>query len=202
MIASFTIQIFCISWRRHRALGFRKRDELCIGPSSRLPSGCCSPSQCVWRSHPLHSYSIRNHEPTHLPRSCSLLWMAQCSPLILPAFCMKPLDHCEERFRRQTGKRSRVVQRFFQGSCLRADHKNLCGRPFSTIRISPSRSAMSCAKTPNGWRLRRVSKSNTSAISRAKCMAVVVADPRIASSAAGSIDEMMLIHLFCKIANS
>ena len=39
------------------------------------------------------------------------------------------------------------------------------------------------------------------AISRAKCLAVVVADPRIASAAAGSLDEMMLINLFCKIAN-
>jgi len=40
------------------------------------------------------------------------------------------------------------------------------------------------------------------AISRAKCMAVVVADPRIASAAAGSINEMMLINVFCKLANS
>ncbi len=37
------------------------------------------------------------------------------------------------------------------------------------------------------------------AISRAKCLAVVVGDPRIANSAAGSIDEMMLLNLFCKI---
>jgi uncharacterized protein len=40
------------------------------------------------------------------------------------------------------------------------------------------------------------------AISRAKCLAVVVADPRIASVAAGSIDEMMLINIFCKLTNS
>jgi uncharacterized protein len=38
------------------------------------------------------------------------------------------------------------------------------------------------------------------AISRAQCLAVVVADPRIASAAAGSIDEMVLINLFCKLA--
>ncbi|MBA3961564.1 MAG: TM0106 family RecB-like putative nuclease [Chthoniobacterales bacterium] len=37
------------------------------------------------------------------------------------------------------------------------------------------------------------------AISRAKCLAIVVADPRIASSPAGSIAEMMLLNLFCKI---
>jgi len=40
------------------------------------------------------------------------------------------------------------------------------------------------------------------AISRAKCLAVVVADPRIASADANSIGEMMLLNLFCKIANS
>ena len=40
------------------------------------------------------------------------------------------------------------------------------------------------------------------AISRAQCLAVVVADPRIAGAAAGSIDEMMLINLFCKLADS
>jgi uncharacterized protein len=40
------------------------------------------------------------------------------------------------------------------------------------------------------------------AISRAQCLAVVVADPRIASTAAGSIDEMMLVNLFCKLADS
>jgi len=37
------------------------------------------------------------------------------------------------------------------------------------------------------------------AISRAQCLAVVVADPRIAGGAAGSINEMMLLNLFCKI---
>jgi hypothetical protein len=40
------------------------------------------------------------------------------------------------------------------------------------------------------------------AISRAQCLAVVVADPRIASTAASSIDEMMLLNVFCKLANS
>jgi uncharacterized protein len=38
------------------------------------------------------------------------------------------------------------------------------------------------------------------AISRAQCLAVVVTDPRIAGTAAGSIDEMMLVNLFCKLA--
>jgi predicted RecB family nuclease len=38
------------------------------------------------------------------------------------------------------------------------------------------------------------------AISRAQCLAVVVADPRIASTAAGSLDEMTLLNLFCKIS--
>ena len=37
------------------------------------------------------------------------------------------------------------------------------------------------------------------AISRAQCLAVVVADPRIANSAADSIGEMMLLNLFCKL---
>ena len=37
------------------------------------------------------------------------------------------------------------------------------------------------------------------AISRAQCLAVVVADPRIAGSIPGSIDEMMLLNLFCKL---
>ena len=37
------------------------------------------------------------------------------------------------------------------------------------------------------------------AISRAQCLAVVVADPRIAGAIPGSIDEMMLINLFCKL---
>lgn len=40
------------------------------------------------------------------------------------------------------------------------------------------------------------------AVSRAQCLAVVVADPRIASAVAGSIDEMKLINLFCKLAES
>jgi len=39
------------------------------------------------------------------------------------------------------------------------------------------------------------------AISRAKCLAVVVADPRIACAIAGSLDEMRLINLFCKLAD-
>ena len=38
------------------------------------------------------------------------------------------------------------------------------------------------------------------AISRAQCLAVVVGDPRIAQSAPGSLDEMQLLNLFCKIA--
>lgn len=37
------------------------------------------------------------------------------------------------------------------------------------------------------------------AISRAQCLAVVVADPRIAGALPGSLDEMMLINLFCKL---
>jgi len=37
------------------------------------------------------------------------------------------------------------------------------------------------------------------AISRAQCLAVVVADPRIACTEAGSLDELMLLNLFCKI---
>jgi superfamily I DNA and/or RNA helicase len=37
------------------------------------------------------------------------------------------------------------------------------------------------------------------AISRAQCVAVVVADPRIANTAAGSIEQMMLLNLFCKL---
>ena len=39
------------------------------------------------------------------------------------------------------------------------------------------------------------------AVSRAQCLSVVVADPRIASSIAGSLDEMRLINLFCKLAD-
>ena len=37
------------------------------------------------------------------------------------------------------------------------------------------------------------------AISRAKCLAVVVGDPRIANSTVGSIGEMKLLNLFCKL---
>ncbi len=37
------------------------------------------------------------------------------------------------------------------------------------------------------------------AISRAQCLAVVVGDPRIATSPAGSIGEMMLLNLLCKL---
>lgn len=37
------------------------------------------------------------------------------------------------------------------------------------------------------------------AISRAQCLAVVVADPRIAGALPGSLDEMRLINLFCKL---
>jgi uncharacterized protein len=37
------------------------------------------------------------------------------------------------------------------------------------------------------------------AISRAKCLAIVVGDPRIGSAAADSIAEMMLVNLFCKL---
>ena len=40
------------------------------------------------------------------------------------------------------------------------------------------------------------------AVSRAQCLAVVVADPRIASAPAGSIDEMILINLFCKLTDA
>jgi predicted RecB family nuclease len=38
------------------------------------------------------------------------------------------------------------------------------------------------------------------AISRAQCLAVVVADPRIAGTTPSTLDEMMLINLFCKLA--
>jgi len=38
------------------------------------------------------------------------------------------------------------------------------------------------------------------AISRAQCPAVVVADPRIATTPPGSLDEMTLINLFCKLS--
>ena len=37
------------------------------------------------------------------------------------------------------------------------------------------------------------------AISRAKCLAIVVADPRIANAVAGSIGEMKLLNLYCKL---
>src|SRR5690606_19411805 len=36
------------------------------------------------------------------------------------------------------------------------------------------------------------------AISRAQCLAVVVADPRIADTVPGSIEEMGLLNLFCR----
>jgi uncharacterized protein len=39
------------------------------------------------------------------------------------------------------------------------------------------------------------------AISRAQCLAVVVADHRIAGATPGSLDDMMLINLFCKLAD-
>src|SRR5207253_1097217 len=39
------------------------------------------------------------------------------------------------------------------------------------------------------------------ALSRAKCLAIVVADPRLAHAEAGSLDEMMLINVLCKIAS-
>jgi len=39
------------------------------------------------------------------------------------------------------------------------------------------------------------------AISRAQCLAVVVADPRIAGALPGSLDEMMLINLYCKLVD-
>ena len=37
------------------------------------------------------------------------------------------------------------------------------------------------------------------AISRAKCLAIVVGDPRIANATAGSIGEMKLLNLYCKV---
>jgi len=40
------------------------------------------------------------------------------------------------------------------------------------------------------------------AVSRAQCLAIVVADPRVAVAGAGSIDEMVLLNLFCKLADS
>lgn len=39
------------------------------------------------------------------------------------------------------------------------------------------------------------------AISRAKCLAVIVADPRIASATTASIDEMKLLNVFCKLVD-
>jgi len=39
------------------------------------------------------------------------------------------------------------------------------------------------------------------AISRAQCLDVVVADPRITRAIPGSLDEMILINLFCKLAD-
>lgn len=39
------------------------------------------------------------------------------------------------------------------------------------------------------------------AISRAQCLVVVVADPRIAGAIPGSLDEMMLLNLFCKLVD-
>lgn len=40
------------------------------------------------------------------------------------------------------------------------------------------------------------------AMSRAQCLAVVVADPRIAGSVPGSLDDMMLLNLFCKLVQA
>ncbi len=40
------------------------------------------------------------------------------------------------------------------------------------------------------------------ALSRAQCLTVVVADPRIAGASAGSLEEMMLINLFCKLIDT
>jgi uncharacterized protein len=40
------------------------------------------------------------------------------------------------------------------------------------------------------------------AISRAQCLAVVVADPRMAGSIPGSLNEMMLLNLFCKLVQA
>ena len=40
------------------------------------------------------------------------------------------------------------------------------------------------------------------ALSRAKCLSIVVADPRFGSTAAGAIDEIMLINLFCKVVSA
>jgi superfamily I DNA and/or RNA helicase len=40
------------------------------------------------------------------------------------------------------------------------------------------------------------------AVSRAQCLAVIVADPRIANATASSIGEMKLVNLFCKLVKS
>jgi len=40
------------------------------------------------------------------------------------------------------------------------------------------------------------------AVSRAQCLAVIVADPRIAGASAGSLEEMKLINLFCKLSDA
>jgi superfamily I DNA and/or RNA helicase len=37
------------------------------------------------------------------------------------------------------------------------------------------------------------------AISRAQCLAIAVADPRISQAVPGSIEEMKLVNLFCKV---
>jgi uncharacterized protein len=37
------------------------------------------------------------------------------------------------------------------------------------------------------------------ALSRAQCPAVVVADPRVACAIPGSLDEMILLNLLCKL---
>lgn len=39
------------------------------------------------------------------------------------------------------------------------------------------------------------------AISRAQCLAVVIADPRIASTTVGTLKEMKLVNLFCKLTS-
>jgi uncharacterized protein len=40
------------------------------------------------------------------------------------------------------------------------------------------------------------------AISRAQCLAVIVADPRIAGTIPSTLDEMILVNLFCKVAEA
>ena len=40
------------------------------------------------------------------------------------------------------------------------------------------------------------------AISRAQCLAVVVADPRIAGATPGTLEEMKLINMFCKLTGT